>query len=114
MGILKGLTSADSRARYVPAGGVLVKTLAAIMALTEKFAAYRFVKKSAELVSPLIFVAFRFVNPLPLPVKLPEKFTALAPLVTTLAGNCASGTVPVNCVAETDPLRLVALVAVMA
>src|ERR1700722_12320888 len=40
--------------------------------------------------------ALRVVNPLPLPLNVPLKVRLAEPLVTTIAGNCASGIVPLE------------------
>ncbi len=45
---------------------------------------------------PLVICeAFKFVTPAPLPLKVPERFTPAAPLVSTPTGNCAKEMAPV-------------------
>ena len=51
----------------------------------------------------LIDIKSTFVMPVPLPVNVPEKFTPLAPLVTTPAGSCASGMTPASWPTATVP-----------
>lgn len=41
-------------------------------------------------------LAGKFVKPAPLPERVPERVTPLAPLVTTVAGSCAKGYVPLT------------------
>ena len=51
------------------------------------------------------------VMPAPLPLNVPEIFTPLAPLVTTVAGSCPSGIVPVSCATGTLPESAAAVMA---
>ena len=51
----------------------------------------------------------KFVNPLPLPEKLPLRLTPLALFVRIAVGSCASATTPVRLAAGTVPSRLLEL-----
>ena len=55
----------------------------------------------------------RLVNAAPLPVKVPVRLTAEAPLVSTADGSCPSASVPKMLVAETE-FALAAVVALAA